>query len=135
MKKDELQKKISQQWGALSEEASTYRDISKKAIKWERYEFEKYALGKPDDKKTTQHERTNPQPADHKPSIALPKETDIFKATWAYFMARAAFIFMMWIILFIVMALFFFGMWASIDLPSWEDVHQRRGHEQHRILR
>ena len=137
MKSDELQQKISQQWGPLSEEATAFRDVARKAIKWEKYEYEKYALGKHDEKtvpKKPAPKSENPHaPNRSDQKMQLPKETDIFRATWAYFMARAAFIFAMWIVLFVVMGLFFWGMYAMIDPPSWSEVQQRN--EQHRVIR
>ena len=136
MKKDELQRKIIQQWGAKSSEATTFKDVYRKCLKWERYEYEKYGLGMHSDEpepRNTGGRQHNTNTKSH--SIELPKENDIFRATWSYFLARAAFIFMMWIIFLVVMILLFWGIYAAVDPPSWEEVKTRRGIEQHRIIR
>ena len=137
MKRDDLQRKIAQQWGSKSSEAETFKEIYRKALKWEKYEYEKYGLGM-HDKEQKHHPTQNRQEAEHNATVAqvgLPKDYDIFRATWSYFLARAAFIFMMWIVFLIVMGLLFWGLYAAIDAPSWDDVSSRHKIEQRRVIR
>ena len=136
MKKDELQRKVAMQWGVDSPEAITLKDIYRKALKWEKYEYEKYGLGMHEETRSPKVTEKRASPNDTlRHSVELPKEKDIFRATWSYFLARMAFIFMMWIVFIVVMALLFWGVYAAVDPPTWEDVRKSRGNEQHRIIR
>ena len=135
MKKDELQRKITQHWGANSDEAKLFKDIYRKSLKWEKYEYEKYGLGAHNEVPNRPQHRQEQNSVPPSRPLKLPKDRDIFRATWSYFLARAAFIFMMWIIFIIVMVLLFWGMYAAIDPPSWKDVRSNSNIEQHRIIR
>jgi hypothetical protein len=134
MRRDDLQRKIIQQWGANSEEAKLFKQIYRNALQWEKYEYEKYGLGMHDkEKKQVQSKpKVTEQNVSH---VELPKDYDIFRATWSYFLARAAFIFMMWIVFMIVMGLLFWGIYAAVDAPSWDDVSKRHSIEQRRVIR
>ena len=102
MTPDRLRAKIATQWGVSSEEFETFLKISDKASAWEKYEFEKFGLGLHNsDEVNVSHPHALPltKPPEP-PQPTLPSDKEIARATWTYFLARAAWIMIVWAVFF-----------------------------------
>ena len=107
MKPSRLRAKVAAQWGLSSEEFAAFIKLSEKADAWDKYEYEKFGLGLHSDE-TKRSEITAPMITEPK----LPSDREITRATWTYFLARAAWIMMAWAVFFgFMIALFAMLYW------------------------
>jgi len=126
MNRSDFKKKISNQWGALSNEHRVARDLVEKADKWDNYQYEKFgpaglhkkekkmsALSCPPDstRVALRGEDLGNLGQQQKKESWLPKDNDVFRITWSYMFARAGWIFMAYTTMFLFLGLLFVGMY------------------------